>query len=42
MDHGSLAGANWSRVSVMLPVTLVCVVLFWTQYMEFESDAVGR
>ena len=29
---GSLAGASWSRVGVMLPVTLICVIIFWTQY----------
>ena len=27
---GSLAGASWSRVGVMLPVTLICVIIFWT------------
>ena len=38
---GSLAGANWSRVSVMLPVTLVCVVLFWTQYRNLNLMLLG-
>lgn len=38
---GSLAGANWSRVSVMLPVTLICTVLFWTQYRNLNLMLLG-
>ena len=33
---GSLAGASWARVGVMLPVTLICVVIFWTQYRNLN------
>ena len=35
---GSLAGASWARVGVMLPVTLICVVIFWTQYRNLNPS----
>ena len=38
---GSLAGASWSRVSIMLPVTLLCTVLFWTQYRNLNLMLLG-
>ena len=38
---GSLAGASWSRVGVMLPVTLICVIIFWTQYRNLNLMLLG-
>ena len=38
---GSLAGASWIRVGVMLPVTLVCVAVFWTQYRNLNLMLLG-
>ena len=38
---GSLAGASWARVGVMLPVTLICVVIFWTQYRNLNLMLLG-
>ena len=38
---GSLAGASWTRVGVMLPVTLVCVAVFWTQYRNLNLMLLG-
>ena len=35
-NMGSLAGASWARVSAMMPVTLVCVLLFLTQYRSLN------
>ena len=37
---GSLAGASWSRVGV-LPVTLICVIIFWTQYRNLNLMLLG-
>ena len=38
---GSLAGASWSRAGVMLPVTLICVIIFWTQYRNLNLMLLG-
>ena len=38
---GSLAGANWTRVAVMLPITLICVLIFWTQYRNLNLMLLG-
>ena len=38
---GSLAGASWTRVGVMFPVTLVCVAVFWTQYRNLNLMLLG-
>ena len=38
---GSLAGASWTRVGVMLPVMLVCVAVFWTQYRNLNLMLLG-
>ena len=38
---GSLAGASWSRVDVMLPITIICVVIFWTQYRNLNLMLLG-
>ena len=38
---GSLAGTSWTRVGVMLPVTLVCVAVFWTQYRNLNLMLLG-
>ena len=40
-NMGSLAGASWARVGVMLPVTLVCVLLFLTQYRSLNLMLLG-
>ena len=34
-------GASWTRVGVMLPVTLVCVAVFWTQYRNLNLMLLG-
>lgn len=38
---GSLAGASWTRVAVMLPITLICVAIFWTQYRNLNLMLLG-
>jgi iron complex transport system permease protein len=38
---GSLAGASWSRAGVMFPVTLICVIIFWTQYRNLNLMLLG-
>lgn len=38
---GSLAGASWSRVTVMLPITLIATGLFWTQYRNLNLMLLG-
>ena len=38
---GSLAGASWSRVTVMLPMTLIATGLFWTQYRNLNLMLLG-
>lgn len=40
-NMGSLAGASWARVSAMMPVTLVCVLLFLTQYRSLNLMLLG-
>lgn len=38
---GSLGGASWERVVVMVPMTLVCVLIFWTQYRNLNLMLLG-
>lgn len=38
---GSLAGASWNRVAVMLPITLIATGLFWTQYRNLNLMLLG-
>lgn len=41
VEQGSLAGARLARVSAMMPVTLVCVLLFLTQYRSLNLMLLG-
>lgn len=38
---GSLAGANWRRVTVIFPVIMVCTLIFWTQYRSLNLMLLG-
>lgn len=38
---GSLAGANWDRVIVILPVIVICTLVFWTQYRNLNLMLLG-
>ena len=38
---GSLVGASWPRVAVMLPITLIATGLFWTQYRNLNLMLLG-
>lgn len=38
---GSLAGASWNRVAVILPIIAVCSVIFWTQYRNLNLMLLG-
>lgn len=38
---GSLAGASWNRVAVMLPITLIATGIFWTQYRNLNLMLLG-
>ena len=37
----TMGSASWSRVGVMLPVTLICVIIFWTQYRNLNLMLLG-
>lgn len=38
---GSLAGAKWSNISVILPVILIGVIIFWTQFRNLNLMLLG-
>ena len=38
---GSLSGADWARAAVILPVVLVCTLIFWTQYRSLHLMLLG-
>ncbi|MDD3277488.1 MAG: iron ABC transporter permease [Lachnospiraceae bacterium] len=38
---GSLAGANWERTLIILPVILICTLIFWTQYRNLNLMLLG-
>ncbi len=38
---GSLAGADWSRVRVTLPVILLCSLFFWSQFRNLNLMLLG-
>lgn len=38
---GSLAGAKWGKVAVVLPVVIVGVLFFWTQYRNLNLMLLG-
>ncbi len=38
---GSLAGANWGRVIVILPVIFICTLIFWFQYRNLNLMLLG-
>lgn len=38
---GSLAGATWNRVVVILPVIVFCTLIFWTQYRNLNLMLLG-
>ena len=38
---GSLGGASWDRVTVMLPLTIACALIFWTQYRNLNLMLLG-
>lgn len=40
-NMGSLGGANWSRVTVMLPLALICSLFFWSQYRNLNLMLLG-
>lgn len=40
-NMGSLSGANWDRVTVMLPLTILCTLLFWSQYRNLNLMLLG-
>ena len=38
---GSLAGAKWSKVTVVLPIIIIGTLLFWTQYRNLNLMLLG-
>lgn len=38
---GSLAGAEWGRVKVILPIILLCSLFFWTQFRNLNLMLLG-
>lgn len=38
---GSLAGANWENIIVILPIVFICTLFFWTQYRVLNLMLVG-
>ncbi len=38
---GSLGGASWERVMIMLPLTIACALIFWTQYRNLNLMLLG-
>ena len=38
---GSLGGANWERVRIMVPLTIVCALVFWSQYRNLNLMLLG-
>lgn len=38
---GSLAGADWERVSVILPVIFICTLFFWSQFRNLNRMLLG-
>ena len=38
---GSLSGADWSRVKVILPVILLCAFFFWSQFRNLNLMLLG-
>ena len=38
---GSLSGADWTRVSVILPVILLCGLFFWSQFRNLNLMLLG-
>ncbi|MDD7728426.1 MAG: iron ABC transporter permease, partial [Clostridia bacterium] len=38
---GSLGGASWERVRIMLPLTIVCALVFWSQYRNLNLMLLG-
>lgn len=38
---GSLGGASWDRVTVMVPLTIACALIFWTQYRNLNLMLLG-
>lgn len=40
-NMGSLGGAAWDRVSVILPLTILCTLFFWSQYRNLNLMLLG-
>lgn len=40
-NMGSLGGASWDKVTVMLPLTLICTLFFWSQYRKLNLMLLG-
>lgn len=38
---GSLSGAEWGKVKVILPVILICTIIFWSQYRNLNLMLLG-
>lgn len=38
---GSLAGAQWGQLKVILPVILICTLFFWTQFRNLNLMLLG-
>lgn len=38
---GSLAGAKWESITIILPLVIICTVFFWTQYRVLNLMLLG-
>ena len=38
---GSFSGATWGKVQVLLPVVVICTLIFWTQYRSLNLMLLG-
>lgn len=38
---GSLSGAEWGKVKIILPVILICTIIFWSQYRNLNLMLLG-
>lgn len=38
---GSFGGASWERVTIMVPLTIVCALAFWSQYRNLNLMLLG-
>lgn len=38
---GSLSGASWEKVELLLPIVLICTLIFWSQYRNLNLMLLG-